>query len=75
MTEKEFVQAHEHELMGWIIDAMTCGLSGDLRSMRLRELMQKVRARLGMMYTQLKTAPPLNGQHGGPLKMVQREKD
>ncbi len=67
MTEKEFVSAHEHELLGWVLDAMTCGLRGDLASMRLRELTHKVRGRLAMMYQQLK--PAENGKPIVPLPL------
>ncbi len=72
MNEKDFIAAHEHELMGWIIDAHVLSLEGAFRSKRLQELLQKVRGRLALMYSQLKA--PVNGQmRDGPLKMVNHE--
>jgi hypothetical protein len=67
VTEKEFIDAHEHEMMGWIYDANTMGLDGALRSTRLRELMRKVRQRLALMYQQLRPAPV-----NGPLTPVRK---
>jgi hypothetical protein len=71
MTDKEFILRHEHEMIGWVVDAMCCGLTGDLRSMRLRELTVKIRERLRVIYQELTARPQVNGKAAeGPARQA-----
>ena len=64
ISEKDFVNEHEHEMLGWVLDALTCGLTGPLASKRIREWSLKVRERLRRIYAELKPPVETNGQAG-----------
>lgn len=50
MTKTEVVEAHRHEIAGYVMDAVTCGLTGAPLAMLLREMMKKIDQRIGKIY-------------------------
>lgn len=64
MTEREFIQAHEHEFLGMIFDAMTSTRQGGEASLFQRHMASKIRVRLAAIYQQLRAVPAVNGQPG-----------
>jgi hypothetical protein len=66
MTKDAFVDAHRHEIGGWLLDAATSGRTGGQLAASVRLYMKKIDLRLSSMYDQL--VPP------SPVKPEEKKK-
>jgi hypothetical protein len=53
MTKEKFIEAHRHEIAGWVMDAYTSGRTGAEAACAMRNTMKLIDARLAAMYGQL----------------------
>ncbi len=53
LSREELVEKHRHEIGGYVMDALTCGLTGAPLATFLRGMMRKIDQRLNLIHADM----------------------